>query len=95
MIIPSPAEVIRRLLAEHKLTQAQLAQALDVSLLSVNQLCNGHRSISPNMAIRLEIAFGPEIFNARQWLRLQMEYALYLEDQKPRPKATSLSRTKE
>lgn len=48
---------IRDRLAVLGATQGDLAAATDVSLLSINQLCNGRRRITADMAIRLAIAF--------------------------------------
>ena len=69
-----PGVVIFRILKEHQNTQEQLARAMDVSLLSVNQLCNGWRNITPAMAIRLSIVLQPT--TPEYWLELQQGYDL-------------------
>jgi addiction module HigA family antidote len=71
----TPAAVLRQYLDGAGKTQRELANALDVSLLSVNQLVNGHRGVTAPMALRLAKAFGGtgEAF----WLDLQRQLDLY------------------
>lgn len=64
---------IRRQLAELKLTQQTLANALDVSLLTANQLCNGHRRVTADMALRLGTAFNT---SPAWWLKHQAQQDL-------------------
>jgi addiction module HigA family antidote len=49
------------------------AEILDVSRQTLNDLVNGRRGISPEMALRLDMAFGG---GADTWLRLQAAYDL-------------------
>jgi antitoxin HigA-1 len=49
------------------------ARALGVTRQALNNLVNGKSGISPEMAIRLDKAFGG---GAETWLRLQMAYDL-------------------
>jgi addiction module HigA family antidote len=49
------------------------AKALGVTRQALNNLVNGKSGISPEMAIRLDKAFGG---GAETWLRLQMAYDL-------------------
>jgi addiction module HigA family antidote len=56
------------------LTQDHLADALRVSRLTVNQLVNEKRSITPDMAVRLEKLTG---ISASHWLTLQQNYDLW------------------
>lgn len=49
------------------------AEVLDVFRQTLNDLVNGNRGISPEMAIRLDKAFGG---SAETWLRLQAAYDL-------------------
>ena len=49
------------------------AKALGVTRQALNNLVNGKSGISPEMAIRLDKAFGGR---ARVWLGLQMDYDL-------------------
>jgi addiction module HigA family antidote len=49
------------------------AKALGVTRQALNNLVNGKSGVSPEMAIRLDKAFGG---GAERWLRLQMAYDL-------------------
>jgi addiction module HigA family antidote len=49
------------------------AKALGVSRQALNNLVNHKAGVSPEMAVRLEKAFGS---TARMWLALQMQYDL-------------------
>ena len=49
------------------------AQALGVTRQTLSNLVNGNAGISPEMAIRLEKAFGG---TAEGWLRMQLAYDL-------------------
>lgn len=72
---PSVGEVLRDLLATHyEITQDELARALHVSRFTVNQLVNGRRSVTAEMALRLARALGttPEF-----WLNLQRTTDLF------------------
>jgi antitoxin HigA-1 len=73
---PTPPSVqIRELILDiYDLTQDQLADALGVSRLTVNQLVNDRRSVTPDMAIRLEFLTG---VSASHWLTLQQNYDLW------------------
>lgn len=55
------------------LTVTQAAKALGVSRQALNNLINGQAALSPEMAIRLDKAFGG---GAETWLRLQAAYDL-------------------
>ncbi len=55
------------------LTVTKAAKALGVSRQSLNNLIHGQARISPEMAIRLDKAFGG---GAEAWLRLQAAYDL-------------------
>ena len=55
------------------LTVTAAARALGVSRQALNNLIHGQASISPEMAIRLDKAFGG---GAETWLRLQASYDL-------------------
>jgi len=72
---PTPPSVhIREVLEANGLTQDQLADAIGVSRLTVNQLVNGKRSVTPDMAIRLEKLTGT---SASHWLIMQQNYDLW------------------
>lgn len=55
------------------LTVTAGAKALGVSRQALNNLVNGKAGVTPEMAIRLEKAFGG---TADAWLRMQMNYDL-------------------
>jgi addiction module HigA family antidote len=55
------------------LTVTEAADILGVTRQALNNLVNGKAGISPEMAIRLDKAFGG---GAETWLRLQMAYDL-------------------
>jgi addiction module HigA family antidote len=55
------------------LTVTEAADILGVTRQALNNLVNGKSGISPEMAIRLDKAFGG---GAETWLRLQMAYDL-------------------
>jgi addiction module HigA family antidote len=75
-----PSSYIRgEVLGANGLTQEQLADALGVSRLTVNQLVNNRRSITADMALRLEHLTG---VSASQWLTLQQNYDLWLTRQR-------------
>jgi len=72
---PHPGEIIRKLWLEpsgHTVTDA--AAALGVSRKTLSALLNGRAGISPEMAVRLSIAFGT---TAESWLNQQMQYDLW------------------
>lgn len=71
-----PGKVLRERLEAHDIDikQDKLADALGVARLSVNQMLNGRRGISPEMALRLEAVLGT---SPRMWLQLQSEYDLF------------------
>ena len=54
------------------------ARALGVARKTFSGIVNGRAGISPEMAIRLEKAFGG---SARHWLELQMNYDLWQAEQ--------------
>jgi addiction module HigA family antidote len=72
---PHPGEHIRaNCLEPLGLTVTAAAEALDVTRKTLSAILNGHAGVSPEMAIRLERAFGS---TARHWLQLQMNYDLW------------------
>ena len=73
---PHPGEVLRELCLEPLgLTITDAAAALGVSRKTLSAILNGRAGISPEMALRLSIAFGttPEI-----WLNQQSQYDLWI-----------------
>jgi addiction module HigA family antidote len=71
---PHPGEVLRELCLEPLgLTVTRAARALGVSRKTLSSILNGRAGISPEMAVRLSIAFGT---SAESWLRQQLQYDL-------------------
>ena len=72
---PHPGEVLKALCLEPlNLTVTQAAEALGVSRKTLSAILNGHAGISPEMAIRLSIAFDT---SAESWLNQQLQYDLW------------------
>jgi antitoxin HigA-1 len=67
------------------ITQGRLAELLGVSRLTVSQLLNGHRALTPDMALRLERLIGA---SAESWLRMQEAVDLWDARQQPERFAT-------
>jgi addiction module HigA family antidote len=73
---PHPGEVIKELCLEPlgvSITEA--AEALGVSRKTLSSVVNGRAGISPEMAIRLSIAFDT---SAESWLNQQVQYDLWI-----------------
>lgn len=71
---PHPGQIVRQDCIEAAgLSITEAAKGLGVTRQALNNLVNGKAGISPEMAIRLEMAFGS---TARTWLALQMQYDL-------------------
>lgn len=69
-----PGEIIKELCIEAaELTVTEAAKKLGVDRTTFSRLINGHAGISPEMAIRLSIAFGTP---ATMWMNLQRDYDL-------------------
>jgi addiction module HigA family antidote len=72
---PHPGEVIRELcLKPLGLTVTEAATALGVSRKTLSSILNGRAGISPEMAVRLSIAFDT---SAETWLTQQLQYDLW------------------
>ncbi len=75
-----PGEVIRELCLEPlNLTVTEAAKGLGVTRKTLSELLNGHSRISPEMAIRLSIAFNT---SAESWMNQQAKYDLWLAEKK-------------
>lgn len=73
---PHPGEILRELcLVPLGLSVTDAAESLGVSRNTLSAILNGRAGISPEMAIRLSIAFNT---TAESWLRQQMQYDLWL-----------------
>ena len=71
---PHPGEVLRQLCLEPLgLTVTEAARALGVSRKTLSAVLNGRAGISPEMAVRLSIAFNT---TAESWLQQQVQYDL-------------------
>jgi addiction module HigA family antidote len=72
---PNPGKVLRqRIERDLDIAQDKLADALGVSRFTVNQVLNGRRAITPEMALRLERVIGT---SPMMWLELQAAFELY------------------
>jgi antitoxin HigA-1 len=79
---PHPGEIIKELCLEPLgLTVTKTAEALGVSRKTLSAILNGRAGISPEMAIRLSIAFDT---SAESWLNQQAQYDLWLARQNQR-----------
>ena len=73
---PHPGEIIRELCIEPLgLTVTETAKALGVSRNTFSKVLNSHANVSPEMAIRLSIAFNT---TPESWLNQQVQYDLWL-----------------
>ena len=71
-----PGEMLREdFMTDYRLTVAELAEKLEVSRQTVNELINERRSVSPKMALRLARLFGntPEF-----WMNAQRAVDLWV-----------------
>jgi addiction module HigA family antidote len=72
---PHPGEVLRELcLRPLGVTVTRAATALGVSRKTLSAILNGRAGISPEMAIRLSLAFDT---TAESWLNQQLQYDLW------------------
>ena len=72
---PHPGEVLSELcLKPLELTVTQAAAALGVSRKTLSSILNGRAGISPEMAVRLSIAFDT---TAESWMNQQVQYDLW------------------
>lgn len=81
---PHPGEVIRHEVLEPLgLTVTQAARLLKVTRPALSNVLNGRASLTPEMALRLEKAFGPKMDHL---MRMQLAYDLA----KARARASSI-----
>ena len=77
---PHPGEVLRELCIEPmELTITGAAGALGVSRKTLSAILNGRAGISPEMAVRLSLAFGT---SAESWLNQQAQFDLWEAEKK-------------
>jgi addiction module HigA family antidote len=84
----SPGDVLRKyIFSEPEITQERLAKAMLVSRFSINQIVNGKRAVTADMALRLAhvTSTTPDF-----WLNLQREVDLYVARQKLADKIRSM-----
>ncbi len=76
---PHPGEILKALCLDPLgLTVTQAAEALGVSRKTLSSILNGRSGISPEMAVRLSIAFDT---TAESWLNQQTQFALWRAEQ--------------
>ena len=72
---PHPGEVLKKLCVDPLgLSVTEAARSLGVSRKTLSAILNGRAGISPEMAVRLSIAFGT---SAESWLSQQLQYDLW------------------
>jgi addiction module HigA family antidote len=77
---PHPGEILKQLCLEPLgLSVTEAAKALGVSRKTLSGILNGRTGISPEMAIRLSIAFDT---TAESWLNQQIQYDLWQAEQR-------------
>jgi addiction module HigA family antidote len=77
---PHPGEVLRELcLKPLGLTVTKAAEALGVSRKTLSGIVNGRAGISPEMAVRLSLAFET---TAESWMNQQVQYDLWHAERK-------------
>jgi antitoxin HigA-1 len=70
---PHPGGIVKDCIEELGLSVTDAAKILQVTRPTLSRVINGRSVISPEMAIRLAIAFGS---TAEMWLRMQTAYDL-------------------
>ena len=79
---PHPGEILRELCLEPLgLSVTKAAEALGVSRKALSAVLNGRAGISPEMALRLAIAFDT---TPESWLNQQAQYDLWVARQRHR-----------
>ena len=78
---PHPGEVLRKLcLKPLGVTVTDAARALGVSRKTLSAIQNGRASISPDMTVRLSLAFDT---SAESWMNQQVQHDLWHAERKP------------
>lgn len=76
---PHPGEIIKELCLEPLgISVTDAAQALGISRKTLSAILNGRAGVSPEMAVRLSIAFDT---SAESWLSQQSQYELWHAEQ--------------
>jgi addiction module HigA family antidote len=69
-----PGKILREIIEDEGITQTKLAKEIGVSFRTINELINGKRKITPEMALKLSKRFKTTpIF----WINLQANYDLW------------------
>ncbi len=77
---PHPGEILRELCIEPLgLTITEAAEALGITRKTLSSILNGRSGISPEMAVRLSLAFGT---SSEGWLNQQSLYDLWEAEKK-------------
>lgn len=77
---PHPGEIIKELcLVPLGLSVTDAAKALGVSRKTLSSILNGRAGISPEMAVRLSIAFDT---TSESWMNQQVQYDLWQAEQR-------------
>ena len=77
---PHPGEVIKELCLEPLgLSVTEAAKGLGVSRKTLSSIINGKAGVSPEMAVRLSIAFNT---SSESWINQQSQYDLWQAEQK-------------
>lgn len=85
-----PGEILREdFMPDYNLTVARLAEELEVSRQTVNELLRERRALSPDMALRLSQLFGN---SAEFWLNAQRAVDLWDASLELKRKGTSIKR---
>ncbi|WP_319784492.1 HigA family addiction module antitoxin [Oceanisphaera sp. IT1-181] len=85
---PHPGELLREdVIAELGLSVKETAERLGMSRVALSRVLNGRAAISPDLALRLEIA---GVSTARAWLAMQLNYDLAQASQHTQPPIRAL-----
>jgi addiction module HigA family antidote len=77
---PHPGEILRELCIKPLgLSITDVAEALGVTRKTLSAILNGRSGISPEMAVRLSLAFGT---SSESWLNQQTQYDLWEAEKK-------------
>ena len=85
---PHPGELLRDdVINELGLSVTETAQRLGMSRVALSRVLNGRAAISPDLALRLEMA---GVSTARAWLAMQLNYDLAQAKKHPQPEVQAL-----
>jgi addiction module HigA family antidote len=77
---PHPGEVLRELCIEPLgLSITEAAEALGITRKTLSAILNGRSGISPEMAVRLSLAFST---SSESWLNQQSQYDLWVAEKR-------------